>query len=309
MTLTRVQQGADRHDTAQRAIRLLTDADDPIGLASAFVRLGESYRTSGDAESAQTAFSRAASLYEQTRMARSLLRGYVHYQRACTFSDTGDLDSAIREIQCFRDLARKFDDRPSVVSCHMFMADVHFQNGDMRAAIQVAHESLELFDDDELKATFSIVRLLLLVNRSLYRLATGDTDGAFWDASESLLAVRKFDPLHLMFENRAAVYATQHLATVAALRGHVIRAARLLGHVDAMAKHSGIVRPKTEQIGYDLLLSSLRKQASDELIAAHSAEGALLSQDAAIELAVADVEVPLLSSFGCQRPDDGDIRQ
>jgi hypothetical protein len=201
----------------------------------------------------------------------------------------GDSLGSIVEIQHYRDIARKYGDRLFVVAAQMFMAETHFRNGEIDLAIGLASEALGLFESLALQS-FEIMRIDVLVNRSLYYLIAGDLESGYRDAAEARIACRDFAPMSVGFENEATIYSMQHLATVAALRGHPVRGARLLGHADAMLKRGGRTRGKAERLGHELLITTLRKHLQQEEIATQAAGGSELSEQAAIELALADVE-------------------
>ena len=83
------------------------------------------------------------------------------------------------------------------------------------------------------------------------------------------------------------VVAIQHLATVAALRGETLRAARLVGFVDAWYRSEGREREQTERRTYEILMAALRERLTDSEIDAAAVEGSKLTEGQAIDEALA----------------------
>ena len=109
------------------------------------------------------------------------------------------------------------------------------------------------------------------------RLVLGELEAAKAAAREAL-ELAQFEQLD------SAWRAIQHLAAVAALRGHPLGAARLLGFVDAWCERKGGFRGYYERASHDILMASLRDQLSTAVIAKVGADGAQLDfEEAAVE--------------------------
>jgi len=99
-------------------------------------------------------------------------------------------------------------------------------------------------------------------------------------AARDALELARFEQLDSVWR------AIQHLAAIAALDGHPIRAARLLGFVDAWREEKGGFRGYYERASYDILMGSLREQLAAEKIAGLAAEGMLLDFERAVDEAL-----------------------
>jgi hypothetical protein len=80
--------------------------------------------------------------------------------------------------------------------------------------------------------------------------------------------------------------AIEHLALVAAVHGDLSRAAALEGYADAVLARRGFEREFTETTTYDRLTAPLREGPSSNELAGLTAEGAALTPEAAIALAL-----------------------
>ncbi len=117
-------------------------------------------------------------------------------------------------------------------------------------------------------------------NSAAYRIALGDLTGARDSSQEGLrLARRVRNELYI-------ANALQHLALIAGLGGDARRGAQLLGYVDAQYSALGMPREPTEQWGYDKLLVTLHETLRKDELAQLLAEGAMWSEDRAVEEAL-----------------------
>jgi hypothetical protein len=156
------------------------------------------------------------------------------------------------------------------------MAESVFAEGDAEEASQLANEALEL----ALLAKTSPHISLLQLNGAAYRIALGDFEGASKAARESMRLARQ------VREELYIASTLQHLALLAALGGETRTAAQLLGYVDARYIKLGTKPDGTEKWGYDKLLAALHESLDDVEIKKLAAEGALWSEDRAVEEAL-----------------------
>ena len=80
------------------------------------------------------------------------------------------------------------------------------------------------------------------------------------------------------------------MALVVALRGDCVRAATLEGYVDAAFARYGFPREFTETTTHDRLMALLRESLAPDELARLIAEGAALTPEAAIALALEECE-------------------
>jgi hypothetical protein len=122
-----------------------------------------------------------------------------------------------------------------------------------------------------------------LANRAGYLVALGDAPGAVAAASEAIGIFARHEPDHTF--NAIAI---EHLALVYALRGEVERAANLEGFVGAAYRRHGLEREFTETKTYNRLMSLLRDGHAPDELERLFADGATLTPEAAIALALAE---------------------
>ena len=87
-------------------------------------------------------------------------------------------------------------------------------------------------------------------------------------------------------DKQSLVSSLQHTALLRALRGDTYTSAKLLGYVDALFQCQEYYRETTEMWSYEKLVQTLRLQMTQKQLATAIAEGAKLSADDAIALAL-----------------------
>jgi hypothetical protein len=112
-------------------------------------------------------------------------------------------------------------------------------------------------------------------------LVIGDFDRARTDARAALVQAHGVD-----LASWTAI-TIQHLAAVAASRGDIAAAAQLCGFCDELFRRDGVQRDLTEQRTYDLLRAALSAQLSKVELSRLTADGASLTEDQAVEMALA----------------------
>jgi tetratricopeptide (TPR) repeat protein len=159
----------------------------------------------------------------------------------------------------------------------MNMAEVQFASGDTGGALQSVDEALALaLEAGGVQHTVMVCHL----NSASYLITLGRTTEAYERARAALeIALRLKRAL-------ISAIAIGHLGQIAARFGDYERAARLIGFVDAAYQSRGIVREHTEAAGYNAAMDSIAGGLSEERRDALFAEGAKLSQDAAVKLAM-----------------------
>ena len=87
-------------------------------------------------------------------------------------------------------------------------------------------------------------------------------------------------------DKQSLVSSLQHTALLRALRGDTFTSAKLLGYVDALFQCQEYYRERTEIWSYEKLVESLRLQMTQKQLATVMTEGAKLSEDEVIALAL-----------------------
>lgn len=127
---------------------------------------------------------------------------------------------------------------------HVHRAEFLFKQRDVEGALASARAAERAFRSRNADTGLCVA----LLNASAYLLAMDRFEEA-WDAAREGLE------LALRLDNAMArAWAVGHLAEVAAANGDASRAARLLGHADAIYAKTGTAREPTEQRGYDRTL-------------------------------------------------------
>ncbi len=158
------------------------------------------------------------------------------------------------------------------------LAELEFATGNATAAADLASEALDASrtQNDPRRA------MNALVNLSAYLMTLERYDEARIGACDALALTRDLQA------GVIAAFALQHLGAIAlfrtANRRHdtSVRAARLIGYVNAQLFALEAVREATEQQEYDKLIGILRDTFAEAQIATLLAEGAVWSEDEAV---------------------------
>jgi predicted ATPase/class 3 adenylate cyclase len=201
----------------------------------------------------------------------SLIAARAHLSRF-----RGDLERAARMFEQLRREVRSLGTAEGQQIAALNLAEVEHARGETQRAIAIVRETLPAARPG---AKNSLA--LLLNNLAGYLVAVDDTPGAVAAARESIALFAAREPDY----PRVAI-AIEHLALVFALRGDRLRAAELEGYADAAFERHGSPREFTETTTHDRLTALLRETfAPDELLRV-AAEGAALTPEAAIALAL-----------------------
>jgi tetratricopeptide (TPR) repeat protein len=155
-------------------------------------------------------------------------------------------------------------------------AEMEFANGRPEQALRAASEALKISACVKNASSLTISH----TNSAAYRIALGDLSAARDSARGGLRVAR---------EARNELYiaiALQHLALLSALGGDARRSAQLLGYVEAQYSQLGYAGGTTEQWGYDKLVIELHETLSSDEIVQFAADGAVWSEDQAVEEAL-----------------------
>jgi predicted ATPase len=261
-------RGAAIEDALKRAVSLVERSDDRRILARCYVYLAYTQLRMGKYPQAEEASDKAAMLLREEGLQNSPFYSRLLTDRSILFRSQGRLDEAHAALAEGLHLATALQDDWLIALCQSLLAEIEFTNGDPLRAVALGEEALRGARRVRQETFF------LLSNLACYHLAAGEIEAVEAYAREAVDLSRS--NLH----DVGAV--VQHLAAVAALRGEATRAARLLGYSNAYYERVGCLRDATDQIGFDILMRSLREQLREDDIAALAAQGAQLSRDAAV---------------------------
>jgi tetratricopeptide (TPR) repeat protein len=198
-------------------------------------------------------------------------------QLALVLAAQGDAQRGLALDEEAAETLRSLEDSGRLRSVLINMAEVQFSAGDTEGALRTVEEALELgLNAGGVEHSVMVCHL----NAAGYLLALGRTTEAFDHARTGLeISVRIKRAL-------ITAIAAGHLGQIAATHGDYERAARLIGFADNAYSAHGIVREPTELKGYNAAMAAIAVSLSQERRAALLAEGAKLSQDAAVKLAM-----------------------
>ncbi|HMD03107.1 MAG TPA: tetratricopeptide repeat protein, partial [Candidatus Baltobacteraceae bacterium] len=268
--------GRERLLAAERAVAAFRALDDPPGLSRALEINALTLALSGRPDDALPLAQEGLALAQQIGASRTIAWsldacGTIRQLR-------GDLKEARVLHERALEVSGKLDTPRQRAAFLCNLAEVEFELGDARRALALASEARELYRrfDDRYGES------LLDCNVAAYSIALDSFDAARQSAHSAVLALRDQEqPLHLAM-------GLEHLAVIAGLSGAFERAARLCAYTDRKRSDLEIPRQKTEQTGYDRLLAALERDASLAERQRWREEGAQLSEDAALALALGE---------------------
>jgi hypothetical protein len=192
-----------------------------------------------------------------------------------------DLDSAERSWEQLRKESHALGNTRGEHVAAANLAENQHARGATRQAIAAVRDLLPAMRS----GADTNLLLSVLSNLAGYLAAVDDLSGAIAAAHEAIQmrAAREPDHTHVAI-------AIEHLALVAALRGDCLRAARLEGYVDAAFARYGFPREPTEKTTHDRLTARLRESLERDELARLIAEGAVLTSEGAIALALEECE-------------------
>jgi predicted ATPase/class 3 adenylate cyclase len=260
---------SEREKTALGAVAVARKSEDPNEIARALANLGGCYRDAGRFDEAESTFAQA---YQVPESLSAITLNHVLRNWAVTNLQHGDLDAARRR---FTEVAQQ--ERPGSeahASALLNLGELEFAIGNVQAARDAAGEARET-----LARLRAAPLALVICNLAAYALAVDDLA----DARELLR-----EALHLLKKSGARwmIPALEHHALLGTLQGDHERAAALLGFTEVHYAQSGR-RERTEQQGYERLISLLSQTYDQEELTRRRNQGARLQDDQALEHAAA----------------------
>ena len=203
-------------------------------------------------------------------------RLYLLQARASFSQFRGDLETAARMFEQLGKENRALGNTRGQLAAAINLAEVEHARGHSQRAAAIVAEALPMARSSVDKSTLDV----LLHNLAAYLAAVDDLPGA-------LAAAREAIGIWTRTPDRAGVaVAMEHLSLVYALRGEFALAATVEGYADAALRRYGFTREFTEATAHDRLTALLRDGLASDEFARLSAEGASLTPEAAIALAL-----------------------
>jgi ATP/maltotriose-dependent transcriptional regulator MalT len=236
-------------------------------------KFAESAATLGRYETAEAALGEAEAIHSPSAPERLRLLLY----RATLSSLRGDSAAAISAYERLREEQHALGNRSGEVRALMNGAEIEYARGSTERAVANVRAALAVIATD----TNRQLRSMLLGNLAGYLVAAGDVEAGCRAGREAIRGLAAAEPT-----SPYAIISLEHLALGLALGGDHPRAALLAGYVDAAMRGGEITREFTEQTTHDRLAALLQERlGGDELERRHS-EGAGLTGEAAIALAL-----------------------
>ena len=199
------------------------------------------------------------------------------YVRALSSTRRGDLESAARMHEQLRKAHHSYGNAHGERIAAGNLAEIEHARGRTQLAISIFEEMLPALRADRDRGRLATA----LNNLANYRAAEGDLREAVLAAREAIELQAATDP-----DDAYVGIGIENLALVAAVRGDASRAAVLEGYANAALQRQGIEREFTETTSYNRLAALLREGVAPDELARLTAEGAALTPEAAIALAL-----------------------
>lgn len=260
---------SEREKTALGALTVARKSGDPNEIARALANLGGCYRDAGRFDEAETTFSQA---YQAPETLSAITHNHVLRNWAVTNLQHGDLDAARRR---FTEVAQR--ERPGSeahASALLNLGELEFAMGNVEAARDAAGKARETF-----LSLRAAPLALAICNLAAYALAVDDLADAQDLLREALQLLKKSGA-------RWMIQALEHHALLGALQGDHEHAAILSGFTEEHYARSGR-RERTEQLGYERLITRLSQIYDQEELTQRRNDGARLRDDQALEHAAA----------------------
>ncbi len=257
---------------ARRGVEYARVAADPLVLAEALTQFAGPAAITQQFEAGTRALDEAQAipnLSAYVRLRASSARALI----GTLSGDFAQAAAAYEDLQKrHRLLGNRADERMSVLN----LAEALHGLGESQRAIALVTGIIPTAREQ--KDRLSLINVLL--NTSGYYASVGDLPNALATAREALVELmpRERDSYHAI--------AMLHVAHASALAGRYERAARLVGYADAAMQEHAFLHEFNERRAHELLMTELARGLGDAERVQLQAEGAALSADAAMELAL-----------------------
>jgi tetratricopeptide (TPR) repeat protein len=281
-----LDQGEIELASGEKALALYEELGDVFRITLSQVRIGDALRRLGRSAEAEPILLEALTQLRQLRARRSL--GYALRVMSQVCVANGDFTAARSHIAEALAIYKAIGAHNiAAIAAATDLADVELNAGNVELALRHASDALPT-----LQAFDGIWSVITLNTMSACRISLADYDGAEAYARESLVISNE---LH---SSRHVARSLQRLATVATLRAQsahelraepYARATRLFGFVDACLAALGSPRDTLyDRQEYERAMAVLRNAMSSDQLANLMNEGAAMSEEQAIDEALAD---------------------
>ena len=209
----------------------------------------------------------------------SLLRLRLLSTRSFLNLFLGDLDGAANAYEQLLREHRRIGNARFVRTITLSLAEVEHARGFTERSVVLLRDVVPDARSGGDRGMFAT----MLANFAGYLVAVNETAAAIEAAREAIRELAARDP-----ESYNLAVSAEHLALALALEGDCERAARLSGYADATFARAGFEREFTETTTYDRLRGILRDVFREEPLATLLAEGAALTPEDTVALALGD---------------------
>jgi predicted ATPase/class 3 adenylate cyclase len=263
------------YELAVEAVKYARETDDEQTIFLALRAYARSATFAFKLDEAEAALTEAES-HAATSVA---FRSSLTDTRAHLYAFRGDFDNEVKSREQDVERQRVLGNERGLVIALSSLAEAEHHRGKTQRSIEIVREVIESrrYGADTLGLAHSYMNL------TGYLVAIDDFRGAFAPARDALSLLAATDI------NHAYVAVTlEHFALTTASFGDLQRAAIIEGFVDPAFARSGFVREFTEIATHDRLMNLLRDAYSPEDFERLLQEGAALTPEAAVALALED---------------------
>jgi tetratricopeptide (TPR) repeat protein len=217
----------------------------------------------------------AASLREHDQISSALYAGVLRIS-AWTYGAQGKVEQAFSAAREAMLIAERLDDDLTITQVRACMAEIEFTAGNVERAIELSEWVL---GESLVRREAARNAIEALCNLASFRLTLGKTEAAAAAARGAITRAQGRYPT-------LTHWVLQHLGAIAALRGDIRSAARLLSFVDSWAGEMGFERHPVERNTYELAENVFRSFEDREELETFREQGARLTFESASELAL-----------------------
>ncbi len=256
----------------QRAIDLYRRLDDALGLGLSLTQMGASLSYMGRFERAAPFFAEAFPLLKSAAPPKALAEYLLQFGAMKMLA--GDLPAARTHYENALSLSLRAGAERMALLALMYLADMTWASGELAAALVRFRETVALARKSPLR------RLALgfcLTNLAGVHAERGELDEALEAAREGMPMLREAGQVWLLLD---------HFALLAARAGKTVNAARIAGYADSARATKGVARQPNEARARDRIQTLLAETLDPDGLLRLLAEGAAMSEDEAVRLAL-----------------------
>jgi predicted ATPase/transcriptional regulator with XRE-family HTH domain len=277
LTLSNLSYATHNLDAAQRACLLFEGLGDRVWLAVSLTSLVQGLICAGRLADATSAIDRALEILRELRMTRSPPFARALARQGEVFLSLGRYAEARALLVKSVALSDRLEDGYASYFARFTLAHLEFVEGNPSRTLALLQQCAEIAEREGSPFLVGLAR----ANVADSRLALGDLDEAQVAAREALsFALRMRWPLQILGEIHT-------FAIIATRRGDARCAARLRSYIMERSRVEGYQLEPAFQRTDEVLVAALREHLTEQQIESLGAEGALLDEDQAADMAFA----------------------